>query len=259
MALIGAQNEEVILKIAVNASIETLGCVHCSGFRVRGNKIVVVASKGNRASDFPIERAFELGTGVAGCVAREGKPKLVPDTRAEPAFSSGWSHPDPLALAVVPIFLDGQVYGVISAEDDKVSAFDKDDQRLLETLASQMSQALRNARRTEQLKRLSDVALAMTEMTGEKASLQATLDEVLRSIEPILGAETSACINLYDAKTNSFGQSFVYGPLAERLDTHRPRANGTGAWVVHNKKPIFVSDIANEDADHPPMRAGFSQ
>ncbi|OQA18049.1 MAG: anaerobic nitric oxide reductase transcription regulator [Chloroflexi bacterium ADurb.Bin360] len=257
MALVGAQSEEKILEIAVRAAVETLKCVHCSGFRVRGNEIVVVASIGNRASDYPLDRAFGLGEGVAGWVALKGDSRLVLDTRRDEHFKPEWSHPDPLALAVAPILLDGQVYGVFSAEDDKVSAFDEGDLRLLETLASQASQAIKNVRRTEQLKRLSEVTSTMTEMTGEKAGLKQTLDDILRSIDPILSVKASACITLYDAKSGEFGESFTYGPMAERLRTYPPRPDGTGAWVVHNKKPIFADDAAAETTDHPQMRSDF--
>lgn len=205
MALVGAQNEENILETAVSAAVETLGCVHCSGFCVRGNEIVVVASQGNRASDFPEGRTFELGAGVPGWVAREGKSVLVPDTRKDQRFSSGWSHPDPLALAVVPILLDGRVYGVISAEDDRVAALDQYDLRLLETLASQVSQALRIYRRTADLLCLNHVS----EQIRSPQNRQQIFEVVVREAQRNLEAE---CCNLYTLNEKGILESAAASP-----------------------------------------------
>ena len=146
--LTGTRNEEDILTKVARAAADAFDCTHCTVFRVEDSKPTVRAAEGNRGWSLYIGRTFEPGKGVAGWVAQTGQPAVVPDTQNDDRFEPGWSAPQPapLSLVVVPIFLDSQVYGVISVEHDRVGAFDEHDRRLLETLAAQASQAVRNAR-----------------------------------------------------------------------------------------------------------------
>jgi diguanylate cyclase (GGDEF)-like protein len=91
--------------------------------------------------------------GLIGRCLREGRPVNVGDVTADPDF-----RPTPETLAVrselvVPLYVAGELWGVLNAEDLEVDAFHEDDVRLMETMADQAGSALRSASLYEQLER----------------------------------------------------------------------------------------------------------
>ena len=143
--LASMQDEIAILDRVAKATFETIECQHCTVFRVEGETLVVVASRGNRAWSLPLGLERER-KGVAGWVADQGQSALVDDTVVDGRFDPNWSpgQPDPRSLIDVPVNLAGSPYAIISVEHDRIRAFDAHDRQLVETLATQAAQALRN-------------------------------------------------------------------------------------------------------------------
>ena len=184
-------------------------------------------------------------------------PPAIPDVPEQPTYIS--LDENTKSELCVPLKIGDKVIGVLNVESYHIGAFDKRDQEQLEALASQAAIAIENARlltderrKTEQLERLNQVASVMTQAAWYR--LDAVLQEVLISIDTILGEETSSCINLYDAATGSFGDAVVNGPLMDHLKTHRPRPDGTGVHVVRTKQPLFVNDTSTKAVGHPEMQ-----
>jgi GAF domain-containing protein len=252
--LIGLLSEKDILKHVARSVANTLDCTHCSVFRLQEDSLIVETSQGNRDWSFLEGRTFDIGQGIAGWVAQKKKPTLVPDASKDKRFEAGWSkpQPDPQSLVVVPIFLNGEIYGVISAEHDQLSAFDDHDQRLLETLSSQTSQAIRNARLFETQQRLNDQLENLHRVVQEQ-SLDKVLDRVAEGINAILGEEVSPTINLYRQDADSFGECHACGPLQDELKVP-PRAKGTGRHVLGTGKPLYLEDVLNPPPGCPTIR-----
>ena len=229
-SLVNAMNEQAVLDKAAFAASEILKCTHSTVFRVDGPTLSVAATIGDRESYFHRGRIFELRDRSAEHATQQEWATLVSD--AVNASETGQKRPSadvPKSRIAAPVSRDGRVGYVIWSEQERAQAFNRYDQQLLDALALQVRQVLINVRlheaelrKAEQLKRLSEVALAITEMTGEKASLKRTLEEVLEGIDTILGLETSGCINLYDASTRRFGESFVYGPCMSTYELTDP-------------------------------------
>ncbi len=145
--LVGILDEDKLLETVASVVADALDCTHCSVFRVEAGQLVIRAAQGEWAKYLHLGRTFELGQGIAGWVALEEEPTLVQDSTKDPRFEQGWSgHGDPQSLVAVPIILDGVVCSVVSAEQNRAGAFDEHDLQLLQTLAMQTSQAIRNAR-----------------------------------------------------------------------------------------------------------------
>jgi GAF domain-containing protein len=252
--LIGLLNEKDILKHVTRSAANTLDCTHCSVFRLQEDNLIVETSQGNRDWSFLEGRTFHIGQGIAGWVARKKKPILVPDVSKDKRFEAGWSkpQPDPQSLVVVPIFLEGEVYGVISAEHDQLGAFDDHDQRLLETLSSQTSQAIRNARLFDTQQRLNDQLESLHRVVQEQ-SLDRVLDRVAEGINAILGEEVSPTINLYRQDVNRFGECHACGPLQDELKVP-PRAKGTARYVLETGKALYLEDVLNPPPGCPTIR-----
>ncbi len=248
--LAGILNEEAILTKVARAAANAIDCTHCTVFRLENKELVVRGAEGNRGWSLSIGRTFEQGQGVAGWVAQTGQPVIVPNTRNDDRFSPGWSAPqsDPLSLVEGPIWLDGQVYGVISVEHDRVGAFDEQDQQLVMTLASQVSQAVRNARLRADLEQQIERLQTLNQISHE---LGAKLDA-----EPIYKAVARAVVQTLDCthctifglEHNSLVPRASLGKGTGPLVTRRfALGEGVAGWVAQEGQAILIRDAKKHE------------
>ncbi|MBN1660623.1 MAG: GAF domain-containing protein [Anaerolineae bacterium] len=257
--LIGTLDEKEILRHVACSAANTLDCTQVTVFRVEEEQLVVQTSQGDRDWSFQEGRVFRLGQGLAGAVAQTGQPLLVKDARQNSAFEPSWSYPepDPESLVIVPILVDKEVYGVISVEQNRKNAFDEQDRRLLETLASQVSQAVRNARLFETRRRLESQLERLHQVVQEQ-NLSMVLDRIVEGIADILGEGTSPTINLYSEKTGKFSQCHACGPLRKELEVP-PRQKGTGRYVVKTGEALYLDDVLNPPPGCPTVRRASTE
>ena len=198
---LGAQlDKEAIFETVVKSVVQTLDCTHCTVFVLEDNQLVPRASR-TEGEDIEITRRFALGEGFAGWVARERESILAQDAKRDTRFSEGRTRPNVArSMVVVPVRVDGQVVGVISADQDRVNAFDERDLQMVETLALQAGTALEKARSYEHSRQQLDA---------------------LRRIVGAIGAETDPlpiileeAVKLFDAEHGSFS---VADSAAEQL------------------------------------------
>ncbi len=181
---------------------------------------------------FPQRAAFRipLGKGIAGWVAQTGEPLRVADVRQEPRYIAGYH--DTLSELCVPLRVGDRIIGVLDAQSTRLDAFSEDDQRLLSTLAGQLSTVLDNARlfaesqqRVRELTALTQVSMALT----EAKDLNRILDIVLEQAMAILNSREGSII--------------LIDPLGS--DTLRIVAErGLGPQVVErfNSRPVYVHE-----------------
>ncbi|MEE9615975.1 MAG: GAF domain-containing protein [Anaerolineae bacterium] len=96
------------------------------------------------SSDAVKNLRLRLDEGITGWVARHGEPALVPDVRLDPRYYEG--DPDIRSELCVPLVAGSRVIGVLNVESPQVNAFTGDDQRLLSTLASNLTVLIERAR-----------------------------------------------------------------------------------------------------------------
>jgi diguanylate cyclase (GGDEF)-like protein/PAS domain S-box-containing protein len=89
--------------------------------------------------------------GLIGRCLRERTPVLVNDVRAEPSYRHTPETTDVRAELVVPLLVEGDVWGALNVEEIVPDAFDHDDVILLSTVANQVGAALRAASLLERL------------------------------------------------------------------------------------------------------------
>ncbi len=257
--LMGERDERRILECVVQSAAKTLECMHCSIFRREDDRVVVRASKGNRGASLQDGRWFKLGQGVAGWVAEQGEPALVRETGGYSHFESNWSspQPDPRSLVVVPIHLEGKIYGVISTEHDEPNAFDQHDQMLLESLAALVGQAVQNARQFDTRQRLETQLESLYEVVQEQR-LESVLDRIVKSIREIFGERITPTINLYNQANDKFSRTAAGGPLSRDLQAS-PRPGGTGRFVIDTKSPLYIDDVSNPPAGCPTIREEYKR
>lgn len=105
----------------------------------------------------------QLGDGIAGRVALEGKPIYVPNTLEAEGFV--FFDPSVRALLTVPLSVQDKVIGTLSVDSEQPHAFSAADERLLTIAAAQAAIAIENARLYARLEqRARNLAEAYTEL-----------------------------------------------------------------------------------------------
>jgi len=145
--------EEVCTK-TLDAMRRILGFKNVDFFLVVGKKLRLLKTRG---LSFTPKLAFPLDgdKGITVMAAKTGKTIYVPDVRKEKAYVKGGVK-GVLSELAVPIKIGNSVLGVLNVESEKLAAFDEEDKRLLEILASHVAIALSNIARRESLQKLSE-------------------------------------------------------------------------------------------------------
>jgi PAS domain S-box-containing protein len=148
-----ARNMNEIYKLTLRAMRKTLGFEYANIYMVDGKNLKLTTYYGYPEHPIII-LPLDGEKGITVRAARAGKPVIVPDVREDEAYVPG--KPGMLSELVVPIKVGKTVLGVLNVESERLAAFDKEDAKLLETLASHAATAISNLRRQEELKRLSE-------------------------------------------------------------------------------------------------------
>lgn len=81
---------------------------------------------------------IRLENGICGAAAREKQTIIVDDVTADPRYLA--CSIKTKSEIVVPIMKEGRVIGEIDIDSDREGAFSQNDQKLLETIAEQISE-----------------------------------------------------------------------------------------------------------------------
>jgi diguanylate cyclase (GGDEF)-like protein/PAS domain S-box-containing protein len=154
--LAGMSDVQAIAEATVEELRRAFGYHLCAVIRVRPDGQVDAAAVRGVGFDALRLRGWSQprDAGLIGRCLRERTPVLVNDVRIEPGYQHTPETTDVCAELVVPLLVQGEVWGALNIEEVAPDAFDHDDVILLSTLANQVGAALRAA---TLLKRLEDV------------------------------------------------------------------------------------------------------
>ena len=144
-----------ILEAVVDELHRAFGYYLCAAVRLRSDGHVESAALrgdaflalGDRQWSQPRE------VGLIGRCLREGRPVVSGDVHADPDFQPVPETVEVRSELVVPLYVAGDLWGVLNVEELEADAFHEDDLRLVETMADQAGSALRSASLYEQLER----------------------------------------------------------------------------------------------------------
>jgi len=146
---------EKILPILVQAVQRDFNYHHVMVLLREGEEEVVLnAQAGDPGFLFPEDYRQKLGEGVIGSVAATGQTILSNDVTRESRYFRALEATR--SELCVPIKLGKQVLGVLNVESKEINAFDRHDQDILETLASQLSSVIKNAQIYQECKQTKD-------------------------------------------------------------------------------------------------------
>ena len=151
--LAGMSDVEAIAEATVEELRRAFGYHLCAVIRLRPDDDVEAAAV--RGVNFDALRlrgwSQPRDAGLIGRCLRERTPVLVNDVRDEPGYQHTPETADVCAELVVPLLVEGAVWGALNVEEVAPDAFDHDDVILLSTLANQVGAALRAAILVERL------------------------------------------------------------------------------------------------------------
>ncbi len=141
---------------------------------------------------------FPLGQGLTSVLINTRKPLLLnydTENRAKALGAKIIGKPAKSWLGV-PLLVGGEVIGAIIVQDSEQDGrFDEDDQRLLETLASQVAVAIRNARLLESTRWQAERERRLREITGRIRSaidMQAIMEITAQELQKTFNAHRAS-------------------------------------------------------------------
>ena len=210
---------------------------------------------------------LRIGHGIAGHVARTGKPLHVRDAYKDPRFSPEWDmvtgyRTRSILAAPMKNHL-GKTIGVVQVLNKRRGEFSDDDADILAALATQAAVSIDNSRlfmsvtqknillldtkeqlehRVRDLKLLFDLERAMAHAASLDELLMAVLGEAMRACEARMGA-----VALRDPDSGT-GTLYVIDERGKKMKSlPYPENVGLIGWVVRNNE-VLVSSDAESDA-----------
>jgi signal transduction histidine kinase len=215
----------------------------------------------------PHEIRLPLGKGIAGWVAKSGRPVVVSDAYDDPRFDPSVDQRSGFrtrSVMAVPIRgRDERVLGVIEVLNRRTGAFGVDEERLLAAVASQAGVAIENARlfaeaaernaalatAREDLQRKVgelDLLRGLERLFTDAPELDQALDALLERSATLLGAKASALL-LRDGETGVLQFRGARGGRSDLVRSLRlPIGRGIAGAVVESGIPIVANEIERE-------------
>jgi GAF domain-containing protein len=171
-----------------------------------------------------------LGQGIIGSVAQTGETIRVADVRQEPRYQAGYE--DTLSELCVPLRVGDRIIGVLDVQSSRLDAFSESDERLLTTLASQLSTVIDNARlfdetqvRVRELTALTEASMAL----NEAEDLDTVLNVVLEQALGLLGSREGSVI-------------LIDPPDGDTLRIVAERGLGPEIVEEFNRRPVYAHE-----------------
>ncbi len=154
--------------------------------------LVMVGGTGE-AGRVMLARGHQLpaGRGLVGRAAATGDVVLVSDTAADPGWLPNRLLPDTRSEVAVPIVVAGEVIGVLDVQQTTAGALTRADADLLQSIATQVGVALRNAQAYERAERQIQRE-AVLNTVNQKLQAATTVEQVLKVTVDELGQALNA-------------------------------------------------------------------
>lgn len=162
-----ANSKEEIFKFTLDAIEQTLGFKYAAIQVKQGTFLKIVASRGFPEIPQKIQKLPLEGKGITVKAARSGKTIFINNVDNHPDYHR--VAPSFKSELAVPIKRENHIFGVLNVESEEQAGFDKQDQQLLETLASHVAVAIKELREKQKRVSLKRIDELRTQFLGMAA------------------------------------------------------------------------------------------
>jgi diguanylate cyclase (GGDEF)-like protein len=185
-AITPIQNEKALLQVILDKSAELLRAEQGSLMVLdHETDVLLVEAKKGVIHGVPDKLRIGRGEGIAGKVMALGEPFLVENLESDPRFKQkNRKHYKTPSFLSVPLKIEDRIIGVLNlADKDGGEAFNEDDLKLIQSVASQVAIVMeRNSfyNKTEELKKLT-ITDDLTGLLNRRYLHERLKDELARS------------------------------------------------------------------------------
>jgi diguanylate cyclase (GGDEF)-like protein/PAS domain S-box-containing protein len=195
-----------------------------------------------------VEKGIEVGRGIIGHVAQEGKAVLANDVSKVPYYIEG--HPDIKSEIAIPIQTPEELLGVLDVQSKEKNSFAKEDQELLLSIAAQLAVAVSNIKRMEQLSEQKKKLKGLYQI-GHDLSKFEDIDVLMKRTLEMLQEDfnyTYGTILLKEGDYVVFKSriSTIKKPIVPKHNRLKIGEEGIVGWVAANRKPALVNDVTTD-------------
>lgn len=202
----------------------------------------------------PVEKRVQSwDKGITGFVARDWRRAYRVGNVRKDAHYQPWYEESNSEL-VVPLIENGKTpVGVLNLESSKPDAFSLTDENLCQNLANIALMAIEKDRLFDTIQ-LFNEQLDRLHQISQRQTLEQVFQNVLNSINAIMGEGSSAALELYDTGLEEGTMYPAAGPMKEYLLGMPPRSSGTARHVIKTKRPLYLDDVLNPPQHTPTVR-----
>ena len=272
-ALAGGREMHEVLDRVVETMMRVLGAEASSLFLVdeATNKVVIQAAAGYQKPLVASRTTYELGEGVTGWIAKEGRAvraKTLEDLHSHPSWigkhTLTYGGREPNSYLGLPLLITdrfsgkGKVIGVLKMENIASSPnhpepyFTNQDELLVAMMANVIATVLYNTQVSQtQLEKLSSDLNSLSEALAGGHEMRDLLDRVVETMMRVLGADASALFMVDEAASKVVVQAAA-GYQKPLVDAHAKYDLGEGitGWIAKEGRAVRARTL-DELHKHP--------
>ncbi|PYV43879.1 MAG: hypothetical protein DMG06_08960 [Acidobacteria bacterium] len=205
------------------------------------DELVMKAQAGRFSSIMLVGYRQKIGEGIIGAVAKTGRTILANDVFRDSRYSR--VHKYTRAELCVPIKMGKQLIGIINVESDQLHAFDQFDQEILETIADQLANVIKNAKVYQECKQAKDYLQKLIESSSDAITTADNLGRLIfwsKGAEEIFGYKAKEVLGKSATSFYARGREEARRIMWQLLKKGKLK-NIEVEYLGKNRKKIFAS------------------
>ena len=187
---------------------------------------------------------LRVGEGITGWVARNGRPARVNNVKMDARYVM--IRESVCSEMAVPLWVAGELRGVLNVDSDRLNAFSEDDQELLESLAAEAARVIHHTWLYEQIRhkaRLFEALAGISRTLNSTVELNDILSAITREARGLITAKMCSLL-LLDATGEWLDLKASDGAGPDYLQKPRLRVDESLVGsVLRRKKPLQVANV----------------
>ncbi|MBN1897638.1 MAG: sigma 54-interacting transcriptional regulator [Spirochaetes bacterium] len=242
-----AGSPDELLNVLIDRCIELTGALTGSIMIINPEtKILEIQVYRGLKKEKVIETNLRIGQGVTGKVAQTGKPILINNAGKVKYYIR--IRKDLKSELAVPIKIENKIIGVISVDSNKVNAFTKTHQDLLESISDLTSQILFKANLIEELKQRIERQNLLLNIAGvleEEFELTRVFERIMKLISQAINLKRGMLVLLDEDNRLKIFSGFKLSEEAIQRGVYEIGEGITGK-VVKIGKSIAIKDVLKD-------------